>query len=335
MDGRGGGLITVATSTARAQPPRDGARGGAAAGGAPRPGTALAGSARAVAGTVEEEAGFLARPDGALFVVAHRPAAGPAAGWLTVCSSLYAEQHTDYRREVRLARLLASAGIGVARFHYRGVGNSAAGTATLDAFARDALDVTAATAGPADGQVAFLGVGAGSLVASLAIAAHPDAPLLLWKPVADGAQFFRDFFRARLIAATRAAGPRPDSTERLLARMAAEGHADVMGFAVAASLHASVTSARLAETVPRQPRRILLRPFRGARAAAAERLAADWTAAGCLVDVRPARLPEDPWFIPDGAAAAASVRAAEDELMAGARDWLLGAWRDGSPPAGA
>jgi pimeloyl-ACP methyl ester carboxylesterase len=267
------------------------------------------------------------RPDGTLFVVLHRPADRPVLGWLTVCGSLFAEQHTDYRREVRLARMLAFAGLAVARFHYRGLGNSAPAPASLDAFARDALDVTqtALRLTPAS-RTAFLGVGVGSLVASRALADHPEAPLLLWKPVVDGAQFFRNFFRARLIAATRLGVTKPGDTNELLARLVSEGQVDVMGFTVGASLYDSLMTARLAETLPRHPRRILVQPFRGT---GLERLAADWRAAGCLVDVQPVKLAEDPWFIPDGADANASVLAIEDQLMADTRDWLAGTWRAG------
>jgi pimeloyl-ACP methyl ester carboxylesterase len=288
---------------------------------------ALANSATALAGQVAEEAGFLDRPDGALFVVLHRPVNSPLHGCLTVCGSLFAEQHTDYRREVRLARLLASAGFAVARFHYRGFGNSAAASPSLDAFVRDALDVTqAAREVTSASRVAFLGVGMGSLVASRALSAYPQAPLVLWKPVLDGAGFFRDFFRARLIAATRAGGALPGPTSELVAKLASDGYADVMGFTVAASLHDSVTAARLAETIPPQPHRILVQPFKGSRAGGVERLAEAWRAAGSLVDVQPVRLPDDPWFIPDEAAVTASILATEEHLMADSRDWLLGAW---------
>jgi pimeloyl-ACP methyl ester carboxylesterase len=293
-------------------------------------GASLANSARTVVGTVQEDAGFLARPDGSLFVVLHRPADQPPVGLLTVCSSLFAEQHTDYRREVRLARMLASAGLAVARFHYRGFGNSAPTSASLDAFTRDALDVNlAAQRLTSVSRIAFLGVGVGSLVASRALLAHPEAPLLLWKPVVDGERFFRDFFRARLIAATRVGGTRPGTTDELLARLVNEGHVDVMGFTVATSLYDSLIASRLTETLPRHPRRILVQPFRGARATGVERLAEDWRACGCLVDVQPVKLAEDPWFIPDGAAVAASILATEEQLMANARDWLLSSWRNG------
>ncbi len=90
-------------------------------------GVGLTNWARAVVGNLIEDAGFLVRPEGSLFVVVHRSADRAPSGLLTVCGSLFAEQHTDYRREVRLARVLASQGIAVARFHYRSVGNSGAG----------------------------------------------------------------------------------------------------------------------------------------------------------------------------------------------------------------
>lgn len=293
-----------------------------------------ANSTRTVDGAVAETAGFLPRPDGALYVVLHRPAGRPPSGSLTVCSSLFAEQHTDYRREVRLARMLASAGVAVARFHYRGFGNSApapaAAPASAETLTRDALDVTRASQQLVPvRRAAFLGVGVGALVASRALLDHPEAPLLLWKPVADGARFFRDFFRARLAAATRAGGPRPAATDELLARLASEGQVDILGFTLTASLHESLIASRLTDTMPVHPRRILVQPFRGARAAAVERLAAQWKTQGCLVDVQPVKLAEDPWFIPDGADVAASVLATEEQLMADTRDWLLNSWGNG------
>lgn len=291
-------------------------------------GTGLTNSARAVVGSVVEDAGFLARPEGSLFVVLHRPAGRAPSGLLTVCGSLFAEQHTDYRREVRLARVLASAGVAVARFHYRSVGNSGAGSASLDAFSRDALDVTLAAARAGSlSRIAFLGVGMGSLIASRALSDHPDAPLLLWKPVLDGTRFFKDFFRARLAAATRIGGSRPAPTDDLLARLAREGQIDVMGFMVTASLYESLNGCHLAQLIPQNPRPILVQPFRGGRATGLEQLVADWRGSGSRVDLEPVKLAEDPWFIPDGAEVAASILATEEQLITSVRDWLLGVWR--------
>lgn len=293
-----------------------------------REGVGLTDSDRAVVGNVIEDAGFLVRPEGSLFVVVHRPADGAISGLLTVCGSLFAEQHTDYRREVRLARTLASAGVAVARFHYRGVGNSGPGSASLDAFSRDAGDVTLAVARAASlSRIAFLGVGMGSLIAARALRDHPDAPLLLWKPVLDGTKFFRDFFRARSVAATRIGGVRPVPTEDLLARLVRQGQIDVMGFTFAASLYQSLNGSHLAQMFPPYPRSILVQPFRGGRAAGLEQLVADWKKSGSRVDLEPVKLAEDPWFIPDGAEVAASILATEEQLITRVRDWLTGVWR--------
>jgi alpha/beta superfamily hydrolase len=295
----------------------------------PSPGAGLVDSARTAVGSVLEEAGFLPRPEGDLFVVLHRPADRPPGGLLTVCGSLFAEQHKDYRREVRLARMLADAGLAVARFHYRGLGNSGQGAPSLSAFRRDAEDVALACRQAASvTRVAFLGAGIGSLVAARAAGAHAEAPLALWKPVVEGAQFLKDFFRARVIAAARAGEPRPEATAELLSRLAEQGHVDVMGFALPATLYDSLRSASLEDALAGDPRRVLLQPFQGPRATRLERVVPDLTARGCLVDVRPAKLAEDPWFVPDGADAAAAVRADEEQLMADTRDWLLHAWGD-------
>ena len=223
--------------------------------------------------------------------------------------------------------MLASAGLAVARFHYRGVGNSAMVPASLEAFTRDALDATLAVRGSASvSRSAFLGVGVGALVAAGALQSYPEAPLALWKPVLDGARFFRDFFRARLVAATRLGGAARATTDELLARLANDGQVDVMGFTVSAELYESLTASGVTELLPRQVRSGLLQPFRGSRAAGAERLAEECRTWGCPVDVQPIKLPEDPWFIPDGAEAAAAVMAIEQELMATTRDWLLRLW---------
>jgi hypothetical protein len=278
-------------------------------------------------GPVREDAGYLERSDGDLFMVLHQPANGPPVGSLTLCSSLFAEQHTDYRREVLLARMLAASGIAVARFHYRGVGNSAMAPGTLDAFARDALDVTAAAQRSTSAvRRAFLGAGVGALVAARALDTDSEAPLVLWKPVLEGARFFRDFFRARLVAATRLGGGANGTTDELLARLANDGEVDVMGFTVAADLYNSLIASSLTELLPHHRGQMLVQPFRGSRAAGAQRLVEAYRARGCSVELQPVKLAEDPWFIPDGAEVAAAVAATEEQLMAATRDWLLNLW---------
>jgi pimeloyl-ACP methyl ester carboxylesterase len=287
----------------------------------------LTNSARALSAASTEEAGFLARPVGDLFVVLHTPTGRAPIGSLTICSSLFAEKHTDYRREVRLARALAVAGVAVARFHYRGVGNSAPATGSVEAFGEDALDVAGAVRQLAPNRpFALLGVGAGSVIAAHALLAYPEAPLLLWKPVVGGSKFFRNFFRARVIAATRGGLPTPAPTPELLEQLANEGHVDVMGFRLSKELYESLGTASFSELVAQHPRPVLLQTFQGARAAELEPLVPEWTEAGVALDARPAKLAEDPWFIPEGEAVAAVISAEEERLIANARDWLLGLW---------
>lgn len=293
-------------------------------------GPRLGATAQMTVGDVRETAGFLTRAEGSLFMVLDRPAAQPPVGLLTVCSALFGEQHADYRREVRMARALASAGFAVTRFHYRGVGNSAPAEASLDAFVRDALDVVRVAQRETGAQRrAILGVGPGALVAARAAGASSDGALLLWKPVGDGSQFFRGLFRARMIAATRPGGERPSSTDSLLARMAAEGSVDVMGFTLWASLYESLGAARLDAALVPHIERVLIQPFRGSRATEAKHTAATWRERGCRVDLEPVKLPEDPWFVPDRADVSAAVMAAEQQLIATSRDWLLDYWGEG------
>ena len=69
------------------------------------------------------EACFIKTDRGVLFMVTHLPAE-PAEGAVVVCSPIQSELLKNNRREVMLARSLASQKLAVARFHYIGTGNS-------------------------------------------------------------------------------------------------------------------------------------------------------------------------------------------------------------------
>ena len=105
-----------------------------------------------------------------------------------ICPSIYAEFIAGYRMDVSLARALASRGVAVQRFHYRGVGHSD-GEAEETTFATMRDDALAAAERLLErtgvGGPAFLGTRFGGLVAASAAAEYPGCPLVLVDPTLE------------------------------------------------------------------------------------------------------------------------------------------------------
>lgn len=190
-----------------------------------------------------EEAGFVGDERRRLFLYSHLPI-GPARGALVVCPSIGAEFRRNYGREVLLARALASRGIAVLRFHYRGMGASdgASEEMTLGTMIADACSV-AETASAHATHVAFLGTRLGASVAAAAAAAHPGAPLAVWDPVADFDAYLRELQRSRLVRDLRA-GRRSEGFED---ELRTRGRVDILGYRIGGEL---VESLRRAPVYP-------------------------------------------------------------------------------------
>src|SRR5207253_10522741 len=121
-----------------------------------------------------------------------------AAG-VVICSSICNDFLHNYRREVELARELAANGIAVARFHYRGLGNSDGDEAavTFDSMVDDAREATAhlrALTGVS--KVSFLGSRFGAPIAAALASGEVGAPLVLVDPTVEASKFFREAWRA-------------------------------------------------------------------------------------------------------------------------------------------
>lgn len=210
---------------------------------------------RAVRTVVEDPAGgteqaFLFGPgEERMLGLLHRPA-GDVRGALLILSPIEAELLQNYAREVHLARALTPRGIAVLRFHYRGAGNSdgESDRLTLDSMIEDgraALEVLREAVGPA--PVGFLGVRLGALAAAALTRACGAAPLAVWEPVTDGAGYFRELLRYRLMYELKRwtpDRPRP-STQALLGDLKARGHVELFGFALHRPLHESLQGRRL------------------------------------------------------------------------------------------
>jgi alpha/beta superfamily hydrolase len=196
-------------------------------------------------GTFREEAGFFGPGPQRLFGVLHRPT-GPPLGGLVICPSIHTEFITGYRTEVVLARTLASRGLAVQRFHYRGVGHSDGETeeTTFATMREDALAAAARLLERTgvDG-LGFLGMRFGGLVAGSAASEHRGCPLVLVEPTLEARRFFRDAWRAKLIRdvakGTHARG------QGLAEALEREGRVDVVGYSICRPLFESAADRTL------------------------------------------------------------------------------------------
>jgi pimeloyl-ACP methyl ester carboxylesterase len=252
-------------------------------------------------GTFREEAGFFGPGPQRLFGVLHRPT-GPALGGLVICPSIYAEFITGYRTEVVLARTLASRGLAVQRFHYRGVGHSDGETeeTTFATMREDALAAAARLLERTgvDG-LGFLGMRFGGLVAGSAASEHRGCPLVLVEPTLEARRFFRDAWRAKLIRdvkrGTRAPG------QGLAEALEREGTVDALGHSIFRPLFESTADRTLIgelgdgarpTLLVQLGRALSLRRDLEAAAAALRRL-------GCEVAVEAVAEDLVGWFLPD------------------------------------
>jgi hypothetical protein len=215
------------------------------------------------AGVREEVVSF--GPDGQrMFACTHLPLTKPTGG-VVICSPLHAEFLHNYRKEVMLARSLATSGLAVQRFHYRGTGNSDSGTEDLT-FESMLADTLAAvdflgTRCEADG-LAFLGTRLSALVASAAAKGFDRAPVALWEPVLDPEDYFREVFRAASIRDLKRElkndVPTGQSNRASAHQLERNGSVDVLGYEVHRNLYRSFLARRFPDELGEKRRDVLL-----------------------------------------------------------------------------
>jgi pimeloyl-ACP methyl ester carboxylesterase len=163
----------------------------------------------------------------------HLPA-GAARGTVVICSSVYAEFMKNYRREVRLARNLATAGFAAVRLQYRGSGNSEGdpATVTLSSLAEDISETVKELSGYPDSSAPiYVGTRIGAVVAALA--APPSAPLVLWEPVLNGDRWLKEGIRAATISSvSRQVEDGSSDSRTSIDRLEEDGVLDLLGFAL-------------------------------------------------------------------------------------------------------
>jgi alpha/beta superfamily hydrolase len=209
---------------------------------------------------VAERVAFVGSRGDRRFTCTYIPATTPQ-GIVVICSPMHAEFTRNYRREVLLARRLASEGYAVGRFHYRGTGNSDGDGAgvTFESMAEDAAAVLEDLNSEAGHAPTFMvGTRWGALIAGSTMSSVPDAALVLWEPLFDGKRFFKDAFRSRIVADMRAGIEKPETGDALARRLLSGESVDVVGHTIEPGFYGSSIDRKLVSELGPDPRPILL-----------------------------------------------------------------------------
>jgi alpha/beta superfamily hydrolase len=238
-----------------------------------------------------------------MFSCSYLPASSPR-GAVLICPSVHGEFTRNYRRDVLLARRLASDGFAVERFHYRGTGNSdgEGREVTFDTMREDALGSLEHVSASCGKEVGFLiGTRWGALVAASVASSHPGLGLVLWDPFVDTSAFFRHAFRARLIQELKSGVERPPTGEELTRRLRMGESVDVVGHMLDVGLYESSLGRTLEGELGLGPRSILLLQIGPLTDVKPDlvRLTDRCKAAGLHVDVEIVRGKETWWLVDD------------------------------------
>lgn len=259
---------------------------------------------------------------GDVFCVTHLPE-GRATARVVICSPVYSEFLKNNRREVLLARRLAAGGLAVQRFHYRGTGNSGGDPAglSLTSMTEDAkLAAARLSEAAGEGPIDVVSTRLASLVSTSITGS--DSRIVMWEPVHQGKQYFRELTRALLILGVKHGEGR--TAQDLEAEFTERGRLDIAGFAVARSLRDSVVSQALeiptgtgAVRVVQLGRTTEARKDIVALATSAEKAGRDATTTVL-------ELEEAWWFHLDVNLLAAEDSTLDDSLVDLTADWLTG-----------
>lgn len=270
---------------------------------------------------VREVAAYIG-PGQRLLGVTYTPLDASPRGGVVICSSLHAEFLANYRKEVLLARRLASAGFAVQRFHYRGEGNSLGSPdeVTLTGLRQDVVAASERLRECSGlDQVAVVATRLGALVA----AEESSGPIVLWEPVLEARHYFREAFRARRMRELKDGMAVPSSAKVLEDQLEQDGSTDVLGYTIHRSLFRSLASQRLALGEP--ARSVLLVQIAKASELRKEYSAAadSWRSAGHTVETAVVSEDESWWFVGEDWQPE-ERRPQTTTLMGTTLDWLEG-----------
>lgn len=197
--------------------------------------------------------------DSALFGCLHLP--HEVQGAALLCPSICADLEINYRTEVLLSRFLASRGIAVQRFQYRGTGNSHGDPSAVSfpAMREAALVAMDHLLGrvPAGVPLTLLGARWGGMVAASLTSASEHPSLVLWEPVLDSGQYLDEVSRVKMVHDMRVGTSRGDSRD-FLENLRSSGMLDVMGYPVYGHFYDSCQGIRLTSEIGINTRRALL-----------------------------------------------------------------------------
>jgi hypothetical protein len=197
---------------------------------------------------VVERAAFLGEPGERIFMVQHLPP-DPIASVL-ICSSIKIEFHANYGREVRLARELASRGIAVGRFHYRGAGNSDGDELAFSSMVEDASTAAIALEKASGANLgALTGTRFGAITAMAFGAQIGGLPLALWQPVLDPKTYMREILKKGRLATMGREETEPKKPP---------GELDVLGYTYPAQVFQDASIAIAKEPLDRSPKCLIV-----------------------------------------------------------------------------
>lgn len=275
---------------------------------------------------IKEEAERFGRPDLKVFGCRSVPEGNPVAA-VVVCPTLLAESVRNYRREVLLARKLAARGFVVQRFHYQGTGNSDGdpADATIGTMLSNALAARERLiAMTGVDRVVFMGTRWGALIAGMAAARCERSPLILWEPVVDPANYFREAFRSQLVFDLKMRKSASPSADALVRELHRSGSVDILGWSLHEALYDSAAGRTLEVELGDDPRAILLiqigrhRALRDEYAALVDR----WMQRGFSLQAHAVQEQPDWWFSGDHYWVPDETRASTEVLARVTVEWM-------------
>jgi len=189
---------------------------------------------------------YFGDPERPLYGVYHPPRGADSNRAVLLCYPVGAEYMRSHRAFRQLTTFLTRKGMHVLRFDYLGTGDSA-GTgvdASLDQWLHDvALAIEELKDSAGVESVAVVGLRFGATLGLAAAGTRSDVSrVVLWDPVADGAEFLAD-----------AVDSRPDDVE---AWGLPAGTVGLGGFPVTPAFHSQLSSIRLADLTPTDGTRV-------------------------------------------------------------------------------
>jgi exosortase A-associated hydrolase 2 len=236
---------------------------------------------------------FLPAGRGERFCIFH-PALGAPLGSVLYLHPFAEEMNKSRRMAALQARTFAARGYNVLQIDLFGCGDSGGdfGDARWDIWKEDAALAVDWLGRQAEVPIHLWGLRLGAL---LALDYSRDsgksfAGLLLWQPVASGAQFMTQFLRLRLAGDMLAGGDANNGTEQLRAQLRAGKALEIAGYELAPELAQVIERLDLAALAPENvPARWFEISAEGKPSPALRRAALAWGAAGAEVDLHAVR----------------------------------------------